>query len=127
MTIVKNTAEEVFDHLIESTAKKDAAGALSVYDDSELFKFIDSEGNALRYPQLVEMYETLFFNLDYVEVLESNISYEQLSPHAMLCFWSGKELIKMKDADEFESSWSATVVVKQFNECWKIIHFHLTH
>lgn len=125
--IITNAVEEVFDKLIECTAQKDVAGAVALYDDSELFKFIDDERNVLKYPQLVELYTGLFNRLDYVEVLESTVSYEQLSHDAVLCFWSGKELIKMKDKDEVESSWSATVILKQFNEKWKIIHFHLIH
>ena len=127
LTIDTHTAEEVFNKLMESTVMKDIAGALALYDDSELFKLIDSEGNVLNYPQLIEMYEALFSNLEFVEVLESRISYEQLSPHSLLCFWTGKERIKMTGQDEAESSWCATVIIKQFNECWKIIHFHLTH
>ena len=122
-----NTAEEVFDKLIEYTLQKDAVNALSLYDDSEIFKFIDDEGKVLNFQQLVEMYNNLFEQLEYVEILESSISYEQLSSDVSLCFWTGKELIKMKEVDEMESAWTATVIVKQLEDGWKIIHFHLTH
>ena len=38
---VTNTAEEVFDQLIEHTLKKNVDKTLSLFDHSELFNFID--------------------------------------------------------------------------------------
>ena len=62
--IIINAAEEVFDKLIEYTAQKDVANAMALYDDWELFKFIDDEGNVLKYPHLVELYTGLFNRLE---------------------------------------------------------------
>lgn len=122
-----NLIESVFDNLIQYAHEKNLDGTLLQYDNSVHFKFINEKGEILNSKAFAEMFAGLMNMLDYVNIYESLVSVNELNAESALCIWQGKEKIKMKGADEVDSSWTATVLLKKFEESWKVMHFHATH
>lgn len=127
MKTISNSVEKVIENLMKYTHQKDLNKVLSLYSDTKEFKFIGNDGQVLNFNQLKEMYIGLFENLDYVKLLKSEVIICEENLDFACCIWQGKEKIKMKEADEVKSSWTATILMIKRNKLWKITHFHATH
>ena len=124
---VVKAATLIVENLKEFTPKKDIDKLMTLYSDSKEFQLIDNEGVPKNYEELKELYSNLFQNLEYMNVLESEVKVYPINEDSAYCIWQGKEEIKMLDSEMMLSSWTGTILVRKLNDSWKIIHFHATH
>ena len=124
---VINAATAIVDSLEEFTLQKNIDKLMTLYADSKDFQLIDNEGTPKSFIELKELYSNLFKNLDFFNALESQVKVVPINAETAYCVWQGKEEIKMMESEMMLSSWIATIVVKKFDDSWKIIHFHATH
>lgn len=126
-TAIINEVNQLIDTLIESTFQKDLNGVMSLYENSPNFIIIISKEEVLNYEQLEQLYIDLFENLESNQLLESEIKVYPISNQEAYCIWSGKEEMKLKNQESFQSAFIASILLINSNRKWVISKMHTSH